>query len=774
MSLPSPLRRLVRHTLHAGTIATLLAACGGNGPETPASTATATTTASLRMENVTTAAQATQVRGGSRVMENLGRGVVALRKPYGSVLVSWRLLGLDPADIAFNVYRAADGAAPVKLNAEPLTAGTNYDDQTPNLAVANTYTVRPVLAGVEGEASGGFTLKANNPIEPVVRIPLSALPGENYTTKYVWVGDLDGDGEYDYVLDRLAPFRADNDDYGLGNQYLEAYKRDGTRLWQIDLGPQSTYTYNISPGQTTISMGMYDGVTVYDLDGDGKAEVILKVADGVTFGDGTKFSHADIGQQFVAVINGLTGAPLATHIFPNNFYAKAGRLGTQLGIGYPDGVNPSIYFWGRNRNADKSFNDVFASWSWQGGNTIKENWVLPLSGGTTASHQMRIIDLDGDGKDEMASGNFAINSDGTLRYVLPGVGHGDRFYLGKMDPASPDIQGYGIQQDNPSGLLEYYYNATTGVIQWTNNTAKGNLIDVGRGMAADIDAAHPGFETWAFYGVYNGPTHALTQPSTGLYPWPSQVAWWDADVLSENVNDAAIDKWWVPGGAAGRVLTMYKTGAYGYGHNPLFIGDILGDWRTELVYLAKNGTELQIFSTDIPTTVRAYTMAHNPAYRNHMTLKGYMQSPMLDYYFGDGMGTPPVPKIRYAGSGNIQAETAVMTGGVSVKADHSGFYGTGFTDFPTNNGKLEFKHLNGAGGGTRAMGIRYANGSTSARTGVLTINGVAQSITFPSTGGWGRWATLTVSLPLASGTANTLTLASNGQGLANIDELVVP
>ncbi|MEO7580771.1 MAG: hypothetical protein ABIT83_24465, partial [Massilia sp.] len=337
----------------------VLAACGGSTPNAPAGQA-----------GTPTLLATTATANAPRTMENLGRGVVAVRSSSTAVLVSWRLLGLDPAGIGFNVYRAANGGAATKLNASPLTAGTNYTDSTANLTVGNVYTVRPVIGGVEQAASLPFSLSANHAVEPIVRIPLAALPGADYKTKYVWVGDLDGDGEYDFVIDRLAPLNATNDDIGLGNQYLEAYKRDGTRLWQIDLGPSSRNTYNIHLGATTLSMGMYDGVTVYDLDGDGKAEVVLKIANGVKFPNGTTFTDADNEKQYIAVLNGLTGNPLATRAFPTNFYSQGGALGTQLGIGYPDGISPSIYFWGRNRNTDKSFNDVFASWSWKGGSTI--------------------------------------------------------------------------------------------------------------------------------------------------------------------------------------------------------------------------------------------------------------------------------------------------------------------------------------------------------------------------------------------------------------------
>ncbi|QGZ38075.1 hypothetical protein IP92_01643 [Pseudoduganella flava] len=717
----------------------------------------------------------------ARVMEKLGRGVVAVRATEQSVFVSWRLLGLDAANLGFDVYRSAHGAAPVKLNGAPLMGGTNFTDTTADLAVPNTYTVR--RAGTPAiEPGASFTLAANHAIEPIVRVPLAALPGAGWRTKYVWVGDLDGDGEYDFVLDRIAPFTEGNDDYAIAPQKLEAYKRDGTRLWQIDLGPGSLKTYNISPGPATLSMGMYDGVTVYDLDGDGKAEVILKVADGVTFGDGSTFTDPNPSQQYVAVLNGLTGMPLATRPFPTDF-AAAGPLGTQLGIGYPDGIHPSIYFWGRNRNPDKSFNDVFAAWSWHGGSTVAQNWVLPMPAGDArqASHQMRVIDVDGDGRDEMATGNFMVNSDGTLRYILPGVVHGDRFFIGKFDTTSSGMQGYGVQQNNPSGLLEYYYDATNGTIGWTHGIADGVLRDVGRGLVGDVDPRYPGFEVWSFSGLFNGPTDTLTEPDTNLRPYPTHSIWWDGDVLTEGLNDYKIEKWnpLAPTrtNATPRLLTM-SSAAYGspklWDHNPMFFGDILGDWRTEVVLVNPTYTELVIFTTDIPTDTRLYTMAHNPAYRNHMTIKGYMQSGLPDYYLGAGMSAPPRPNIRYAGSGAIQAEDAALSGSAVVAANRDGYRGPGFVDIPAAGGTARFTHVDGGDGGIRLVKIRYANGAPLPRIGVLEVNGKPWPIAFPPSGGANTWATLPVPVALAAGRNNTLTLRATAGALASIDEVLVP
>jgi hypothetical protein len=760
----------MRHLGMACVAGAVLAGCGGgsgNGgnaeaPRLLADTGTVGTGAAAGTANA------------PRIMENLGRGVVAVRTATKNTFISWRLLGLDPDGIAFNVYRSADGAAPVKLNATPLTQGTNYLDTTANMAVANTYTVRPVVDGVEGAASAGATLSANHTIEPMVRVPLSALPGAGYYTKYLWVGDLDGDGEYDFVVDRLAPFDPTNDDIGLGNQYLEAYKRDGTRLWQIDLGPNSRNTYNIHPGSTTLSMGMYDGVTVYDLDGDGKAEVVLKVANGVKFGDGSTFTDSDNEKQYIAVLNGTTGTPLATRAFPTTYYAQGGALGTQLGIGYADGVTPTIYFWGRNRNKDKSFNNVFASWSWNGGTTITENWVLPLTekDGYWPSHQMRIIDLDGDGKDEVLTGNFAVNSNGTTRYILPGVVHGDRFYVGKLDATSSGMQGYGIQQNNPSGLLEYYYDATNGNILWSHSTTPGTLVDVGRGIVGDIDPASPGYEVWSYRGgVFSNGNTQLTATN----PWPNQILWWDGDLRTEEIGTEVIDKWDPVAGAKTRVLTMYKNGcSFGGRDNPVFFGDILGDWRTEVVCMNTDMTELQVYTTNIATTTRLYTMMHNPAYRNHTTIKGYMQSPLPDYYLGTGMSMPPAPNIRYAGTGTFQAEAAVVGGGSVVMSNRAGYNGSGFVDFPASGGSLQFNNINGGAGGTRTIRIRYANGNPNPRIGVLKVNGVAQNVTFRITGSWDKWITIDVPVTLAAGLNNTLRLESTGQDIANIDEIVVP
>ncbi|GAA4971991.1 hypothetical protein HD597_007155 [Nonomuraea thailandensis] len=568
----------------------------------------------------------------ARPMENLDRGVVAVRRSATEVLVTWRLLGLDPDGIAFNVYRSTAGGAAVKLNTDPLTGGTNFVDATADLTRRNSYYVRPVIDGVWQPASRSFMLAANHAVEPVVRVPLR--PGG--PIKFAWVGDLDGDGAYDYVVDRQT-----------SPQTIEAYRGDGTFLWSANMGPNSTDQDNIEGGSSVIDVGHWDGVTVYDLDSDGRAEVAVRVANGVTFGDGTRYTASDDTRQAIAILDGRTGAPRATAPVPADYLAD-GPMPARFGVGYLDGVTPSLVAYMKNRVGDGGFNLMFTAWRFDGTRLTNQWKWLRGGAGHADGHNTRIIDVDGDGRDEVAEIGFVLNGDGTLRYSLAdeGVVHGDRFHLADLDPSRPGLEGYGVQQDNPSGLREYYYGAQQGTMLWRH--VEDGVGDVGRGMAGDIDPRFPGMEVWSFSGVYNARGNTLTQ-ATG--PWPHLGVFWDGDLGMELFNDGKIEKWDPATGGVSRQVTTWNHGAVNVGTQyPALIGDILGDWREEVVMPSSDHDELVVFTTDRPAATRLYTPAHNPAYRNDLTVKGYLQDHHVDYYLGNGMTRPPRPNITYAGS----------------------------------------------------------------------------------------------------------------------------
>src|SRR5262245_60061171 len=243
-----------------------------------------------------------------RHMEALGRGVVAIHQGEGKVFVGWRLLGVDPDDVAFNLYRASGDGEPVKLNTEPIAKATHYQDSAVDLSKGVAYTVRPVVKGKELAPSAAFKLPPDAPARPYLSIPLKTLPG--HTPNDAAVGDLDGDGEYEIVIKQEMRPRDNSKRGATGETKLEAYRLDGTFLWRINLGK------NIREG------AHYTQFLVYDLDGDGKAEVVCKTADGTVDGIGKvigdpKADHRNAegyvldGPEFLTVFDGRTGRALA-------------------------------------------------------------------------------------------------------------------------------------------------------------------------------------------------------------------------------------------------------------------------------------------------------------------------------------------------------------------------------------------------------------------------------------------------------------------------------
>src|SRR5450759_1946859 len=260
-----------------------------------------------------------------RVMERLSRGVVAVNEGNGKVYVSWRMLVTDPDDVAFNIYRTTGNMSAVKLNSKPITESTNYVDKV-DTTNSNSYIIKTILKGKETEASKAFVIPANEPVRQYLSIPLQTPPG--YMPNDASVGDLDGDGDYEIILHQTGRAR-DNSQAGFTDPPIfQAYKMDGTLLWTINLGK------NIREG------AHYTQFMVYDLDGDGKAEIAMKTADGTidgkgkVIGDSTKdYRNKDgkilDGPEFFTIFNGLTGEAMAT----TNYIPARGDIGAWGGHG---------------------------------------------------------------------------------------------------------------------------------------------------------------------------------------------------------------------------------------------------------------------------------------------------------------------------------------------------------------------------------------------------------------------------------------------------------
>jgi len=582
-----------------------------------------------------------------RHMEKLGRGVVALHQGDGKVFVSWRLLGTDPETIAFNLYRASGDDKPVKLNAKPLTKTTHFEDTGVDFAKSVRYFVRPIVGGTEGDPSTAWTLPANAPAQPYISIPLKTLPG--HTPNDASVGDLDGDGEYDIVIKQEQRPRDNSQKGQTGETKLEAYKLDGTFLWRINLGK------NIREG------AHYTQFLVYDLDGDGKAEVICKTADGTVDGAGTvigdsKADHRNAdgyvldGPEYLTVFDGLTGKALATadYLPPRGKVSDWGdNYGNRVdrflaGVAYLDGERPSAVFC-----RGYYTRTVLVAWDWRNGK-LTQRWTF--DSGTPGNrdyagqgdHSLSVADVDGDGKDDIIYGAMCVGSDGKGLYST-GLCHGDALHVSDLDPERPGLEVFNIHEKRPECGVSFR-DAKTGKILWSKPSA-----DVGRGVAIDIDPRHRGAEFWASGPGLAGVWSVSGEKIANRKPRSCNFAiWWDGDPLRELLDRTTISKWnWEKETETTLLTATDCSSNNGTKATPALSADILGDWREEVMFRTSDNKELRIYSTTIPTDRRLYTLMHDPQYRLAIAWQnvGYNQPPHPSFYLGDGMNAPPKPRI---------------------------------------------------------------------------------------------------------------------------------
>ena len=593
-----------------------------------------------------------------RRMETLDRGTVVLPRPDGSNYVSWRLLATDPEGVAFHVERGVQGnrgLATVRLTREPIRDSTNLVDLDPPAGQGLVYVVIPVVGGRGLPPGRPYKIGANAPRRAYREIPIN--PPVGYVPNDASAADLDGDGQYEIVVHMAGRGRDNSQDGPTDPPVLQAYTLEGIHLWSINLGP------NIREG------AHYTQFLAFDLDGDGRAEVACKSADGTIDGLGKAIgdplaNHVGTngkilrGPEFFTVFDGQTGAALATA----DYLPSRGDLGGWGGVGgnggndrsgnradrflacvaYLDGKLPSALmcrgYYGRS---------VLAAWDWRGGQ-LTSRWVFDTdkaepSFAGQGNHSVSVADVDGDGRDEIIYGSMVVDDDGKGLFST-GMRHGDALHVGDLDPSRPGLEVYGVHENEGranSSPGTAMYDARTGQVLWT--TAPG--VDVGRGLAADIDPRYPGSECWG------GPGGLRTSKGEPIGPAPRSAnfaVWWDADLLRETLDGTRIAKWDWLGGKLDTLLNAEGCASNnGSKATPCLSADLFGDWREEVVFRSSDNKTLRIYSTTDPTTHRMPTLMHDPQYRLAIAWQnvGYNQPPHPSFALGPGLlGTPSTAK----------------------------------------------------------------------------------------------------------------------------------
>lgn len=573
--------------------------------------------------------------------EHLGRGVIAIRENPSTVAVSWRYLSSDPMDESFDVYRNGE-----KVNKYPIRNATFFQD-----IYKGTESVLYTVKAIQSKTESCYQLPSDAPAG-YLNIPLNRP--ENGTTpagqSYFYapndasIGDVDGDGEYEIIL-KWDPSNAhDNSHDGYtGEVYFDCYKLNGQHLWRINLGR------NIRAG------AHYTQFMVFDFDGDGKAEVVMKTADGTVDGKEKVIGDAQAdyrneqgriltGPEYLTVFNGLTGEAMQTI----DYVPERGNLmdwGDNRGnrsdrflacVAYLDGIHPSVVmcrgYYTRT---------VLAAYDWNG-KELKERWIFDSNHpgcedyAGQGNHNLRVGDVDGDGCDEIIYGSCAIDHNGKGLYTTK-MGHGDAIHLTHFDPSRKGLQVWDCHENKRDGST--YRDAATGEILFQIKDS----TDVGRCMAADIDPTQPGVEMWSLAsgGIRNIKGEVVKARVRGLSC--NMAVWWDGDLLRELLDRNIVSKYnWKKGVCERIAIFEGALSNNGTKATPCLQGDIVGDWREEVLLRTADNTALRLYVSTIPTDYRFHTFLEDPVYRISIATQNvaYNQPTQPGFYFGpDLQGT---------------------------------------------------------------------------------------------------------------------------------------
>lgn len=535
----------------------------------------------------------------TREMEKLDRGLIAISTDSG-VYLSWRLLDCEDAvfgsankNVSFNIYR--DGR-----KIDTVATATNYTDST----VGSSYSVAPVIDGIEGKKCDAVTVMNNNYFDiPLVKPDAAAIP--SYTTVNKWnyfvdssgniiyetnsdgsykldnkgkkiavdwtnenvayrnieytvgdcsCGDIDNDGEYEIIV-KWDCGAQDNSFNGVtGNVIIDAYEIDGTFLWRIDLGK------NIRAG------AHYTQFLVYDFDGDGKAEITCKTAPNSKDSSGqyiTKVSHiSEIaavtdsdnevdyrngggfildGDEYFTIFNGETGEAIDTIYYPNQ------RLSAVVwGDTYGGRVD--------RFTADVAYIDGEKPYA-----VYMRGYYMRQNGGSSERQTACAISFDGSQlscnysfdtydvnsyRDKTTS--FSYDKNGNYKGV-DGYKKGNEIYVGQGNHncTVADVDNDG-KDEVITGALCYELDNNTLKPKWCTFMEHGDALHIG-----DYDTTHKGLE---FFTVHedSGPNTKSGQTVDINY---------GMSVIDAETGD--IIKHWTAGKDTGRG-TMVNTGQGGY------------------------------------------------------------------------------------------------------------------------------------------------------------------------------------------------------------------
>lgn len=614
-----------------------------------------------------------------RQTDALDRGLVAVKTSKG-IFCSWRIPANEYYDVTYNIYR--DGT---KLNSEPLKV-SNYQDASGT--TSNQYSVEAVVRGKAQEKSAAVTPWETNYLE--VKMDHGSLTS-TFIPNDACCADVDGDGEVEILLkfdnnsDATKGYlpAGNNGEYAI----VEVYKLNGKKLWWLDFGP------NMGDFQNN-----ENNIVAFDWDQDGKAEAVMRAADGTTIhtasgetiviGDSTKNYRSSNGQsgqwfihegaEYLLYLNGATGEVYDQMDYPlKRLESGESDLSAAWGDGYGhrstkhffgapflDGRKPSIFLargiYTRHKmialDVDPSTHKLTERWRWNCSNS-SSSWY------GQGYHNFGVADVDWDGRDEIVYGSMVIDDNGK-GLSTTGLGHGDSQHCGDFDPYTHGQEIFACNEDRPNNNFR---DATTSKIYY--RSTGGN--DDGRCLAGNFVDEIPGAQAISsrdnniIGGAAQGAASGYSKSSFSITQ--NFRIYWDGDLCEESFDyfNGKNTEGRIVKAKTGNiaVLTGSMTNNDTKG-TPDFQGDILGDWREEVIMRTADNN-IRIYTTNVETPWRNYSLWYDHQYRNAMVWQmcGYNQTPHVSYFLGEMEGiTVAPPPLTMTGRTEIANGATIGTG----------------------------------------------------------------------------------------------------------------
>lgn len=603
----------------------------------------------------------------------LKRGLMAANLTAGGGagnLVSWRSRKTDNRNYKFKLYRGTNAKTiTTKLNAGNFITGkTNFTDAA---GTKSSY-YRLEVYDENDEIVENDTCKAWN--SQVMYIDLEGgAPtdiwgrGATYTPNDASICDMDGDGEYEFILKWSPSNEKDAASTGTTSpEYYACYKMDGRRLWILTGGPNMFSSAHTSP------------FVAWDLDGDGFGEFMIKTGHGAIDGEGNYLSvdknptgnylnsrgkQVD-GEEWITVFDGITGAELKTINYHTNYADGSSYWGDNNqnrserylgGIAWldGDGKNPSAVF------ARGYYSGAFiGAYDWDGGQ-LTLRWLhrafnntsgeVRYANGPTKTltttvagegcHWFSSADVNFDGKQEIIYGSGALKSDGTTLYRT-GLGHGDALHVSDFDPTRPGMEVFMVHEKSPYGMD--YRDGTTGELI-LHKTAGG---DTGRGFMANFDPEREGplWQASAWGNIFDKDGNSVVESKTwGGGASAQDRIYWTGTLGDDFWGKGVLETWNPQYNNFSRLTGCVDGSNYTYGNlnnstknNACLLGDIFGDWREEMVGWVEGGTkgfQLVVNATNYATDYIVPHLMDDFNYRAQLIEQNccYNQPPHLGY-----------------------------------------------------------------------------------------------------------------------------------------------